>query len=179
MNKLNHVFIATSLDGFIADIDGKIDWLNSIPNPDNSDMGYNDFITNIDAIIMGRNTFETVSKFEEWPYSIPVFVLSNNMKKISDENIGKVEFLKGNTKDILNTIHQKGYFNLYIDGGKTIQNFLKEDLIDNMVITIIPKLLGGGVPLFSNLDNIIDFECVNSTLYNNKIVQNEFKRIRN
>ena len=80
MARSNKVFIATSLDGHIADKNGEIDWLHAIPNPDNIDMGYQDFITQIDAIVMGRNTFETVCNFDmDWPYEMPVFVLSNTV----------------------------------------------------------------------------------------------------
>jgi len=75
------VYIATSLDGHIAKKDGSIDWLMEVPNPDNSDYGFSEFIERIDGIIMGRNTFETVVGFDQWPYSKPVFVLSNNLKK--------------------------------------------------------------------------------------------------
>jgi len=81
MNRTNSVFIATSLDGYIADRNGKIDWLNTIPNPDNNDMGYTEFTKGIDALLMGRKTFETVLGFDgDWPYNKPVFVLSNKLK---------------------------------------------------------------------------------------------------
>ena len=179
MEKINQVFIATSLDSYIADKNGGIDWLNSIPNPDNIDMGYAEFISNIDAIVMGRATFETICGFDmDWPYSIPVFVLSNNMATIPKEYEGKAEVVKGDLKEIIKLIHNKGYFKLYIDGGKTIQSFLKEDLIDEMTITIIPCLLGGGIPLFKDLPEKLDFECVDSKIYLEKVAQNHFVRKR-
>ena len=175
----NKVFIATSLDGFIADKKGGIDWLHSIPNPDNNDMGYEDFISQIDALVMGRTTFEIICGFDiEWPYQKPVFVLSNSLKYIPKEFESKAELINGSLKDILNKINNKGYNNLYIDGGRTIQSFLKEDLIDEMTITTIPYLLGGGIPLFSDLASILEFECFKSKIYLNKVVQNHFIRIR-
>ncbi len=77
MEKKNRLFIATSIDGYIADKDGGLDWLNSIPNPDNIDMGYGEFTSQIDALVMGRITFETVCGFDiDWPYQKPVFVLT-------------------------------------------------------------------------------------------------------
>ena len=80
MKSKNRVFIATSLDGFIADQNGAIDWLHSIPNPEQIDMGYTDFIGGVDAIVMGRNTFEVVCGFDiDWPYEVPVFVLSRTL----------------------------------------------------------------------------------------------------
>ena len=179
MEKKNKVFIATSLDGYIADKNGRIDWLHSIPNPDNIDMGYGEFISQIDALLMGRITFETVLGFDiDWPYQKPVFVLSNTLTEIPEKYKGKAYLVKGTLTEIIEDIHKKGFYRLYIDGGKVIQSFLKEDLIDNMVITIIPTLLGSGIPLFSDLPNKLDFECINSRIYLDKIVQNHFRRLK-
>tara|TARA_R110002050_G_scaffold141251_1_gene266278 strand:- start:32660 stop:33193 length:534 start_codon:yes stop_codon:yes gene_type:complete len=175
----NKVFIATSLDGYIADANGGIEWLHAIPNPDNDDMGYSEFMTGIDALIMGRTTFEIVCGFDmEWPYQIPVFVLSNSLTSLPEKFNGKVELVKGELTQILDHIHSKGFKNLYIDGGRTIQSFLREDLIDEITITLIPYLLGDGIPLFANLPKKLDFECVNSKIYLDKVVQNRFVRNR-
>ncbi len=179
MKKRNSVFIATSLDGYIADKNGGIDWLHRIPNPNNIDMGYGEFISQIDAIIMGRTTFETVCGFDiDWPYKKQVFVLSNKLNKVPEGFKGKAEIVKGTLTEILNKIYQKGFHRLYIDGGATIQSFLKEDLIDDMVITTIPILLGGGSPLFSELPEELDFACTKSKIYLNKVVQNHFVRMK-
>ena len=146
---MNKVFIATSLDGYIADKDGGIDWLHTIPNPENIDLGFNSFMEGIDALIMGRNTYETVLGFDmEWPYGKPVFVLSSKLTNVPGNLKGKVYLMSGKLDDILNHIHQMGYSNLYIDGGHTIQKFLESDLIDEMIISTIPIVLGGGIPLF-------------------------------
>jgi len=179
MEKKNEVFIATSLDGYIADKNGGIDWLHSISNPDNLDMGYGEFTSQIDALVMGRTTFETVCGFDmDWPYQKPVFVLSNSMTNIPEEYKDKAELVKGTLNEILENIHNKGYYKLYIDGGRTIHSFLKEDLIDEMTITIIPYLLGGGIPLFTEIPERLDFECVDSKIYLGKVVQNYFVRKR-
>lgn len=175
--KSNNVFIATSIDGYIADKKGGLDWLNSFPNPDNLDMGYIDFISKTDAIVMGRTTFETVCGFDiEWPYEKPVFVLSNSLKELPSEYANKAFLIKGSLKEILEQINSQGYHQLYIDGGTTIQNFLKEDLIENITITIIPVLLGGGFPLFGELSNELYFECTHTKQYSNKVIQHSFKR---
>jgi len=175
----NSVFIATSLDGFIADKNGGIDWLHSIPNPDNIDMGYSQFTGQIDALVMGRTTFEVVCSFDiDWPYEKPVFVLSNTLKELPEKFRDKAHLVKGTLTDILEHIHQRGYYRLYIDGGATIQSFLKEDLIDEMVITVIPILLGDGSPLFSELPKQLEFECTRTEVYLSKIVQNHFIRSR-
>lgn len=173
----NSVFIATSLDGRIADANGGIDWLHSIPNPDGDDMGYGDFMSNIDAIVMGRNTFETVCSFDiEWPYNVPVFVLSNTINEVPIKLNDKVFLVKGSITEILDHIHSKGHNRLYIDGGTTIRSFLKEDLIDEMIITTIPVLLGGGVPLFSDLPQKMYFSLAKTSTYLNTITQNHYLR---
>ncbi|TDQ30190.1 dihydrofolate reductase family protein [Tenacibaculum caenipelagi] len=177
MDEKNKVFIATSLDGYIADKNGNLDWLHSIPNPNNDDMGYMEFNKEIDALVMGRTTFETVLGFDvEWPYDKPVFVLSNKLKEIPQSHKEKAFLIKGTLTEVLNYIHKKGFSRLYIDGGTTIQNFLKEDLIDEMVLTTIPILLGGGSSLFGKLPNELNFELVGTKTYLNQITQNRYKR---
>ncbi len=179
MNKKNSVFIATSLDGYIADKNGGIDWLHSMPNPDNDDMGYVEFNKKIDALVMGRTTFETVVGFDvDWPYSKPVFVLSNKLKEIPESHKDKAFLVKGTLTEILEQIHKKGLNRLYVDGGTTIRNFLKEDLIDEMILTTIPILLGGGSSLFTELPNELKFELIGTKIYLNQITQSHYKRKR-
>jgi len=173
----NIVFIASSLDGYIADVNNEIDWLESIPNPDNLDMGFHKHMERIDALVMGRNTVELVMNMGcEWPYSKPVFVLSNTLKTINEELKEKVFLVKGNLKEVTESLKKKGYSNLYIDGGLTIQSFLKEDLIDEIVITTIPILLGNGIRLFGELDKTLEFRCTQSERFSNGICQNHFQR---
>lgn len=179
MTKKNRIFIATSLDGFIADANGGIEWLDTFPEINNIDSGYAQFTAEIDALVMGRNTYEKVLSFGiEWPYKKPVFVISRTLTEVPNEYDGKVFLLSGSPTDILKSIHQNGFFSLYIDGGGLIQSFLEEDLIDEMVITIIPVLLGQGFPLFGNLSKMLTFECKESKLFLDAIVQNHFVRKR-
>ena len=179
MEKKNSVFIATSLDGFIADRDGGLDWLQSVPNPDNLDLGYEEFIKSVEAIVMGRATYDVVRSFGiDWPYKIPVFVLSSTMESPAEELKDKVEVLNGAPSAVLKEIHEKGFTRLYIDGGITIQNFLKADLIDEIIITTIPVVLGGGFPLFGELPEEMGFELVGSEVYLNGLVQSSFRRKR-
>ncbi|WP_026954905.1 dihydrofolate reductase family protein [Algoriphagus vanfongensis] len=177
MEKSTKVFIATSLDGFIADLNGGIEWLDTFPEINQIDTGYHSFTSEIDALVMGRNTFETVCGFDiDWPYQKPVFVLSKTLGEIPEKYQGKAELVHGELKEALAQIHQKGYGRLYIDGGKTIQSFLQQDLIDEIVITVIPVLLGKGIPLFGELDQALIFECKSTKLFLEKIVQNRFVR---
>jgi len=174
----NIVYIATSLDGYIADKNGGIDWLTDIPNPANSDYGYSEFINRIDGIIMGRNTFEKVLSFGDWPYTKKVFILSNSIKKVPD-NIGtKAKIISGPLTSILEKLKSESYNNLYIDGGKVIQSFLKEGLIDEIIITRIPILLGDGIPLFGKLINPIRFAEVKTEILNKFLVKSYYKIIQ-
>jgi len=179
MSKTNKVFIATSLDGYIADKEGAIDWLYSVPNPHNDDNGYLAFMAGIDAIVMGRKTFETVLGFDiDWPYDKPVFVLSNQLKKIPESHQKQAFLVNGPLIEILNQIHQMGYHHLYIDGGSTIQSFLREDLIDEMIISQIPMVIGGGFSLFGELPDKLEFELIGTKVYLNQITQSTYKRKR-
>lgn len=179
MSTLNRVFIACSLDGYIADRNGKIDWLHDIPNPEQIDMGYGEFMADTDALIMGRISFETVLSFGiDWPYPKPVFVLSRSLKEVPKELEGRVFLLKGDLGTILEKLEKEGYQKLYIDGGTTIQSFLKEDRIDEMIITTIPVLLGAGSPLFGDLQESLKFSCTHTKLYLDQVVQSHFKRVK-
>jgi dihydrofolate reductase len=179
MSVKNSVFIATSLDGFIADRNGGIDWLHSTPNPNNDDLGYAAFTNTIDALVMGRTTFETVCSFDiDWPYTKPVFVLSTTLTKVPENLKEKVFLIKGTLQEILAQIQQEGFHKLYIDGGLTVQNFLKEDLIDELIITVIPIVLGGGFRLFGDLPKELNFELVASKTLLNQLQQTHYRRKR-
>ena len=171
----NYVYIATSLDGYIATEDGGVDWLSEIPNPNDSDYGFNDFIQGVDAIVMGRKTFEKVLSFGQWPYTKKVFVLSSKLKEVPKEVTDKAEIIAGDIKDITADLNKKGFMNLYIDGGKTVQSFLREGLIDEMIITRIPILLGSGIPLFGKLDKPIRFDEVETEILDELLVKSHYK----
>lgn len=175
----NNIYIATSIDGFIAKKDGGIDWLIELPNPTGSDYGFGAFMERIDAVVMGRNTFELVLTFNEWIYIKPVFVLSNSLQSLPKNLPGKAELINGNPASVVKQLNLRNYNNLYIDGGKTIQGFLKQDLIDEMIITRIPILLGEGIPLFGVLTREQKFEHIKTEVYDNILVKSYYKRLRN
>lgn len=174
----NIIYIATSLDGFIAASDGGIEWLNEIPNPEQSDYGWSDFISGIDAILMGRNTFEKVLTFGFWPYEKPFFVITNSLKKLPKDIVGKAEIVKGSINEVIDQLNQRGYINIYVDGGKVIQNFLAEDMIDEMIITKVPILLGKGIPLFGEQEQSRMFRHTKTEIYNNSLVKSHYVRER-
>ena len=173
----NIVYIATSLDGYIADKNGNLDWLHSIPNPEGNDFGFGDFMNRVDALVMGRNTFETVCGFDcEWPYSKPVFVISNSLASIPEGYQDKAFLVSGDLTGILAELNGKGFNELYIDGGKTIQSFMAEGLIDEMIITTIPVILGGGAPLFGETTSPVNFVLKHSEVLLDTIVKNQYVR---
>lgn len=179
MKAENKVFIARSLDGYIADKQGGLDWLNQIPNPERQDMGYEKFMEGIDAILMGRRTFDTVCAFDmEWPYRLPVFVMSRTLDSVPDKLKDKAEVVHGSPEQVLDQIHRRGHYRIYVDGGQTVRTFLQEDLIDELIITTIPVLLGGGTPLFTELPAKLEFEHVESALYLDALVQDRYRRMR-
>lgn len=177
MNRPHHVFIATSLDGYIADAQGGISFLDTFPMPENSDMGYYAFMDRVDALLMGRKSFETVLGFGvAWPYTKPVFVWSQTLSEIPIELSDKAFLVRGNLQEVEEHIRAKGYAHLYLDGGQVIQSFLKADKVASMTITIIPVLLGDGVRLFGSMVNPTAFRCVRSTAFENGMAQQVFER---
>ena len=172
------VYVGTSLDGFIAREDGDIGWLVKFENQEVHD-SYKEFISRIDAMVIGRGTFEKVLTFPTWPYEKKVFVLSTSLKQIPDTLKGKATLLSMKPAELLSYLSGEGFSNIYIDGGKVIQSFLKEDLIDELIITKVPVLIGTGIPLFGYLDNDLPFEHIRTDTYSNGLVKSHHERKRN
>lgn len=171
-----HVFIATSLDGFIARPDGGIDWLPVPQEGDSEDYGYHAFIAGIDAIVMGRNTFELALTFGQWPYERPVVVLSRRGVAIPEALAGKAFAMQGTPEEIVASCAERGWRELYVDGGVTIQGFLRAGLVERMTITRVPVLLGCGLPLFGELAADLHWEHLGTTAYPNGLVQTLYRR---
>jgi dihydrofolate reductase len=170
-------YIATSIDGFIAKADGALDWLPEPPSGE--DYGWADFIAEIDAIVMGRHTFETVLGFDAWSYEgTPVLVLSSTLRAVPAHLSAKAEVACMEPQDLLADLAKRGYERVYIDGGKTIQSFLRHDLLDELVITTIPILLGGGIPLFGPLDQPLRWEHASTQVLSGGLVKATYRRPR-
>ncbi len=170
------VYIATSLDGYIANKNGSVDFLMDIDNPTNDDLGFSDFIENMDAIIMGKNTFDFVAQYaNNWIYTKPVYVLSSTLKEIPKVLKDKAFLVNSNIDVLLTDLQNQGMSNFYIDGGKLIQSFLEKDLIDEMIITTIPTLLGEGIPLFKN-SGVKKFKLIKSEVLIKQLVKSWYKR---
>jgi dihydrofolate reductase len=174
----NYVYMAVSLDGYIATPEGGLDWLMEIPNPEGSDYGFAEFMNKIDALVMGRNTFEKVLTFDEWVYDKPVFVLSNNLSTVPDDVAGKAEIINGDLNSIVEQLNSRGYKDLYIDVGKTIQSFLEADLIDHLIVTHVSILLGDGIPLFGKLTKFMKFRHERTDVLSKDLVKSYYVRDR-
>ncbi len=174
----NIVYIAVSLDGYIADKDGGIEWLINIPNPSNDDFGFSKLMNRIDAVVMGKNTFEAVVSFGKWMYKKPVFVLSHNLHSVPKNLKDKAELVHGDIETIVDGLNKRGLNNLYIDGGQVIQSFLKKDLIDELIITTVPVILGSGIPLFAEINNRLTFSHQKTDVFNNSLIKSHFTRNR-
>ena len=165
------VFIGTSVDGFIARTTGALDFL---PPGGGEPHGYDEFMSTVDALVIGRNTFETVLTFDAWPYGEkPVFVLSTRPLASAPPGAA-VERLSGDPADIVSQLAARGLRHIYVDGGITIQRFLQAGLIQRLIITRVPVLIGTGIPLFGALPSDIVLEHVATHQYASGLVQSEY-----
>lgn len=171
-----HVFIATSLDGFIARRDDDIDWLTQF-SALGEDHGYNTHIAQMDGIIMGRGTYEKVLTFDQWYYEKPVLVLSRSLDPASvPEHLkDKVEIVAATPEEAMDRAAARGWQRIYADGGQLIQSFLRADLIEDMIISRIPTLIGDGIPLFGRLDHDIALDHIETRAFPSGLVQSHYR----
>jgi dihydrofolate reductase len=172
---LASVFIGTSLDGFIARHNGKFDFL---PEGGGEPHGYTEFFASVDALVIGRNTFETVEAFPQWPYGNKrVIVLTTRPLDLSKVREGKVEQMSGPPHEIVAQLEARGIHHIYVDGGITIQRFLRAGLIQRFIITRVPVLIGEGIPLFGTLPNDIRLRHIATQSYPSGLVKTEYEVI--
>jgi dihydrofolate reductase len=166
------VFIGTSVDGFIARPNGNLDFL---PPGGGEPHGYEEFMATVDALIIGRKTFDTVLTFDAWPYGEKrVFVLSTRPLPTTPPG-AVVERMSGAPTDIVLQLCARGIRHAYVDGGITIQRFLQAGLIQRLIITRVPVLIGEGIPLFGALPHDIILEHVGTRQYASGLVQSEYE----
>jgi dihydrofolate reductase len=171
------VNIATSLDGFIARKDGSIDWLMDANTtvPQGEDCGYAEFMSTVDVLIMGRNTYEQVAGFEPWPYeSKRVIVLTSREIEFRKGLNIRLESSSENPQSLLNRLNTEGCKHAYVDGGKVIQSFLSKGLIDKLTITVIPILIGEGRSLFASVPNDKKMKVSKSKAYEFGFIQTTY-----
>ena len=165
------VFIGTSVDGFIARPNGDLDFL---PPGGGEPHGYDEFMETVDALVIGRKTFETVLALDIWPYGRkPVFVLST--RPLAPVPLGAVvEHMSGDPAEITSQLEARGIGHVYVDGGITIQRFLQAGLIQRLIITRVPVLIGAGVPLFGTLPHDVRLRHIATRHYPSGLVQSEY-----
>jgi len=167
------VFIATSVDGFIAREDGRLDWL---PANGGEPHGYDEFMATVDAIVIGRKTLETVLGYDSWPYEKkPVIALSTSLTEVRIPPDAVCEIMSGTPPQIVARLEKRGMKHLYVDGGATIRGFLEAGLIQQLTITRVPVLLGSGIPLFGVLPHDIRLEHVATQSYPSGLVKSEYR----
>jgi dihydrofolate reductase len=170
-------FIATSLDGFIAREDGAIDWLTEGWPDAGHDHGHADFMAGIDAIIMGRGTFDTVRGFDPWPYDKPCIVMSRTLQAaaIPAGAAGSVEITPASPAEVAAGCAARGLRGVYVDGGRILSAFIAAGLLDEIIITRLPVLIGSGRPLFEVPGRDVRVETVESTLDAGGFVQTRYR----
>jgi dihydrofolate reductase len=176
------VYIATSLDGFIARPDGSLDWLDeaNAAVPSDEDFGFRVFFDSVDALIMGRRTYEKVLSFGEWAYgSTPVVVLSSRPIDLPTELSKTVTSSSEAPRDLYDRLSGEGFKHVYVDGGTTIRGFLADGLVDEITITQIPVLIGEGLPLYGPLECDVGLELLESRSFDIGFVQSRYSVQRN
>ncbi|GGR63181.1 deaminase reductase [Deinococcus seoulensis] len=179
------VFVAVSLDGLIARPDGRLDWLpgatpDSAPAPAGEDHGYAAFMAGVDTLLMGRETFGTVRDFPEWPYAgLRVVVLSRTLTAadLPPALRGAVQVMAGTPEQVAEELGHLGARAVYVDGGQTVQAFLRAGLIDELTVTVVPVLLGRGRPLFGPLGADLPLKLVSARVFSGSgFVQSTYRR---
>ena len=167
------VFIGISVDGFMARPNGDLDFL---PEGGGEPHGYDEFMASVDALVIGRKTFETVLTFAKWPYGDKrVVVLSSRPLDFSAVRGGVVEQMAGPPAEIVSKLAASGAHHLYVDGGITIQEFLRAGLVQRLIITRVPVLIGDGIPLFGALPRDVRLHHVATKHYPSGLVQSEYQ----
>jgi dihydrofolate reductase len=167
------VFVGVSLDGFIARDDGSYDFLGP-HSPD--DHAFEEFIRTVDVLVMGRKTFETVLSFDEWPYGERlVVVLSSTLKAERLPAGTNCEITSRSPREIVESLAQRGFNHAYIDGGATVQSFMRAGMIQEFTISHAPVLIGTGIPLFGRLPHDVRLELRRSTVYPGGRIRSEYR----
>lgn len=165
------VFVGTSLDGFIARKNGALDFL---PAGGGEPHGYDEFFASVDALVIGRKTYETVLAFDDWPYGKKQAIVLSRRKLAAAPRGAAVERMAGEPAKIVAKLAARGLRHIYVDGGITVQKFLRAGLIQRIIVTRVPVLIGSGIPLFGALSRDIRLRHVATRQYPSGLVQSEY-----
>ncbi len=165
------IYIAMSIDGYIARKNGGLDWLEYGHTGD-EDYGFKKFINSVDALVLGRNTYEVVSGFDKWPYEgKKVIVLSNSLNTVRNE----AELYCGHLTELVSLLHSEGIKRVWVDGGITVSRFLEAGLVDDITISVIAMVLGSGIPLFSTMNREHKCRLISNQSYPSGLVQLKYE----
>lgn len=168
-------FIATSLDGYIARPDQSIDWLENATSDATEDYGYEDFMSNITSVVMGRKTFQRILTFPEWPFQHQrVIVLSKTMKEVPPSLRDSVQLFDGTSTQLVEILEAEGDTHIYVDGSRAIQSFISEGFLTDIILTTLPILIGDGISLFGDLPRDVHLDHVSTRAYQNGFVQSHY-----
>lgn len=161
-------FLAISVDGYLAGKNGDLTWLDKANQqvPEGEDCGYNAFIKPIDALIMGRKTYEKILSFKVvWPYTMPVYVLTSHPLTVPDNLKNKIIATQQSPLALIRQLAKQNHQHIYVDGGQTVRSFLDAGLLNHLILTQIPILLGEGIPLFTQTPHSYPLRLVTSHVY--------------
>lgn len=176
MRPRGSVFIGATVDGFIARPDHALDFL---PHGEVEDHGYEDFMKSVDALVMGRNTYDKVLSFGQWSYGPkPIVVLSSRPITMPDDPTAVVERLSGTPEEVFDALASRGWHHVYVDGGITLTRCLAAGLIQRLIITRVPVLIGQGIPLFGALPRDVKLQHVATRSYPSGLVQSEYNVVQ-
>lgn len=174
MCRKKSIFISMSIDGYIAGPDGELDWLQRV-DLEGEDYGYSAFLESIDAIVLGRNTYEVAQSASKWPYQGKrVVVLSRTLSSVREE----AELFCGDIPLLVSALYSDGVQAIWVDGGLTISQFLQHKLVDQLIISVIPVILGAGIPLFSNPVPSFDCRLLSTRAYPTGLVQLSYEIVK-
>jgi dihydrofolate reductase len=171
------VFVGASVDGFIARPNDALDFLDS--GGGEGSHGFEEFMATVDALVMGRRTYEVVVAFNAWPYgTTPVIVLSSRPEILPAPEGSVVEHMSGTPAEVVGRLEARGLSHLYVDGAQTIQQFLRAGLITRLVVSHVPVLIGSGISLFGPLPGDVRLTHVNTREFPGGMVQSEYMVMR-
>ncbi|MGI9405614.1 MAG: dihydrofolate reductase family protein [Hyphomicrobiaceae bacterium] len=171
-----HVFMAMSLDGFVARSDGSVDWLMK-QKVEGENHGFDAFMASVDGMVMGRASYQNVLTFGDWPYKKTVVVMSRTLTDVDipDELKGRVRLSNLTPRELMEQLDNEGWKRAYVDGGKIVQSFLSAGLIKDIELTHIPILIGDGIQLFGRLKEDIDLEHIETRSFPSGLVTSKYK----
>ena len=170
------VYIATTLEGYITRPEGELDWLIDPDFVDEGeDYGFTKLLDSVSCVVMGRHTFESLMNAHEWPCGNKrLVVMTQSMSELPEHTPETVELFAGEPAELVNKLALEGESKVFLDGGQLIRSFNAKGLVDRLILTRVPVLIGSGVPLFGALKTDIKWKHIRTQSYKSGLVQSEY-----